>query len=58
MSRVIYKVCATDADTAAQVMLGLIGTRVVFCAAVKNTVYMQVDQILFFSLNFLREGNT
>lgn len=47
MSRVIYKVCATDADPAAQVMLGLVGTRVVFCAAVKNTVYMQVEQIFF-----------
>lgn len=57
MNRVTYKFCATNTDPAAQVVLGLVGTRVVFCAAVKNAVYLQGEQF-FFSWNFLREGNT
>lgn len=48
---VIYKVCATNAGPTAQVMLGLEGTQVVFCATVKNTIYLQGEQI-FFSMKF------
>lgn len=29
-------------------MLGLVGTRDVFCATVKNAVYLQGEQIFFF----------
>ena len=47
MGRVSYQVCATNADPAAQMILVLVGTRIVFCAAAKNAVYLQGDQIFF-----------
>lgn len=58
MNRVTYKVCATNTDPAAQVVLGLVGTRVVFCAAVKNAVYLQGEQFPPPPRIFLSEGNT